>query len=150
MEAENNISRHEELKHFLQNEVEKLEKEIKNLEDETDLQERLSVGEFSTDDLKRISFDIEEFGYLKDQNLVEKSLDEKGIQLKVESLESLTGIKFDNCKLKKLKNSSAGENTQLRWRRHLSGKCYGLKFIVDFIVTESTVEEFSSVSKGNV
>ena len=140
----------EEHKYFLQCEIEKLEKEIKSLEDEKDLQERMAVGKFSTDILKRISYEFESAGYLKNQDGIDHS-DEKQLCSKVETLEVITGIKFDKCKLEKLDldndnvNQISARGDSSSWRRHLAGKCYDLTFSADFVVVESTEEEHSNL-----
>lgn len=157
METENHISRQEEQKHFLESEIEKLEEEIKTLEDEADLKERLSVGDFSTDILKTIASEFESSGCFKNQTQGDKSLDEKQMRLKIESMEALTGITFENCKLEKVegnrvngRDTSGEEENSISWRRQLSGKCYDLNFSVDFVVVESTVQDCSITSKGKL
>ncbi|XP_031564330.1 centromere protein P-like isoform X2 [Actinia tenebrosa] len=128
-------------------EIEELSKEINCLENDLEIKERHVAEVFADESLAGIINSLR----VGHRNPRKKSNEEQELNLllsKLEKLESLTGIIFDENKAELISSTDDYINNNIkiartakRWRRILSGKCFSLPFLIQFETEEIPEEE---------
>jgi hypothetical protein len=135
-------------------EIDELNKEISHLENELEIRERHSAGSFSDECLVRVVAQLRGLA-TSARNSRKRSNEEQELNSllsRVEKLESLTGLAFDEDKVELISSADDNNNNEKntkKWRRILSGKCFSLPFLIELETEEVLEEEQTAVKKGS-